>query len=127
MQTEKADAHIVIPATILHDVGIKITEEKYGSSAGRYQEIEGPPVARKILLKIGLSMDKIDEICEIIAHHHTPGTVTTDNFQIVYEADWLENLGDDYKDTSLEKKKRVIEKNFKTETGKKLAEEKYLR
>jgi len=38
----------VIPASILHDVGIKAAEEKHGSSAGHFQELEGPEIARKI-------------------------------------------------------------------------------
>ena len=29
-------------AAVLHDIGIKISEEKYQSSAGKYQELEGP-------------------------------------------------------------------------------------
>ena len=41
LQQEKADWHIVVPASILHDVGIKAAEKKYGSSAGHHQEREG--------------------------------------------------------------------------------------
>ena len=36
-------------SSILHDIGIKVSELKYGSSAGNYQELEGPPVALKLL------------------------------------------------------------------------------
>ena len=39
-------------AAVLHDIGIKISEEKYQSSAGKYQELEGPPVAAVILKKL---------------------------------------------------------------------------
>ena len=35
-------------AALLHDIGIKISEEKYHSSAGKYQELEGPAQARKL-------------------------------------------------------------------------------
>ena len=34
--------HILETAAILHDIGIKIAEEKYHSSAGVLQEKEGP-------------------------------------------------------------------------------------
>src|SRR3989338_5737007 len=44
LRKEKGDWHIVIPASILHDVGIKEAEAKYGSSAGHLQEKEGPPI-----------------------------------------------------------------------------------
>ena len=36
-------------AAILHDIGIHAAEEKYGSAAGKYQEIEGPAPARALL------------------------------------------------------------------------------
>jgi DNA-directed RNA polymerase subunit RPC12/RpoP len=117
----QADPFIVIPASILHDVGIKIAEEKYNSTAGHYQEQEGPPIARKILFRLGFTLKDIDEICAIIGSHHSPGEIETTNFQVLYEADWLVNLGDDFKDLPPEKKIRLIEKNFKTEKGKELA------
>jgi len=41
LKKEKADPYIVVPAAILHDVGIKVAEEKYNSSAAKYQEQEG--------------------------------------------------------------------------------------
>ena len=36
-------------AAILHDIGIHNAEKKYGSIDGKYQEIEGEPVARAIM------------------------------------------------------------------------------
>lgn len=126
LRQEKADWYIVIPASILHDVGIKAAEEKYGSSAGHHQEKEGPAIARKILLKIGLSKKNIDEICEIIAYHHSPGKVDTQNFKVLYDADWLVNLKDEVDTKDKEKLGTTIDKVFLTETGKKLAKEIYL-
>lgn len=126
LKQEKADWHIVIPASILHDVGIKVAEEKYGSSVGHYQEKEGPEVARKILLKLSLKKEDIDEICEIIAHHHSPGKVNTLNFKILYDADWLVNLKDEVDIKDKNKLKGIIEKLFLTNTGKSLAEKIYL-
>ena len=35
-------------AAILHDIGIKVCEEKYNSANGKLQEKEGPAVAREI-------------------------------------------------------------------------------
>ena len=42
---EGGDAAVVTAAAILHDIGIHQAEQKYGSTAGKYQEIEGPPIA----------------------------------------------------------------------------------
>jgi len=125
LKQEKADWHIVVPAAILHDVGIKVAEEKYGSSAGHYQEKEGPEAARKILSKCGIKKEDIEEICAIIAHHHTPGKIDTLNFKVLYDADWLVNLKDEVDTKDKEKLKAIIDKVFLTNTGRKLAEKIY--
>jgi HD superfamily phosphodiesterase len=123
---EKADWHIVIPASILHDVGIKIAESKYGSTAGHYQEQEGPGIARGILLKAGFKKEDIDEICQIIAHHHSPGKINTQNFKVLYDADRLVNLKEEADTKDKEKLSAMIDKIFLTETGKKIARRLYL-
>jgi len=122
----KADWHIVIPASILHDVGIKVAEAKYGSNAGHYQEKEGPEIAKIILLKVGLKKEDIKEICEIIAHHHSPGVVNTENFKVLYDADWLVNLKDEIDTQDKSKLRQIINKVFLTDAGRSLAEKIYL-
>ena len=123
---ENGDWHIVIPAAILHDIGVKMAEEKYGSSAGEYQEKEGPPIAKKILLKLGLRLEHIDEICEIIAHHHSPGIVNTNNFKILYDANLLSNFKDKTKKEDKSELKKKINKIFLTGIGRQTAEKMYL-
>lgn len=127
LKQEGGDWHIVIPASILHDVGIKASEEKYGSSAGHHQEKEGPAIAQKILLKLGFKKEDTSEICEIIAHHHTPGKIETKNFMILYDADRIVNLKDETDIKDKAKLKQTIEKVFLTGNGKELAEKEYLK
>ena len=126
LKLEEADWHIVIPASILHDIGIKISEQKYGSSAGHYQEKEGPAVARKILLKIGFNNKDIDEICEIIRYHHSPGKINTKNFKVLYDADFLVNLKEESGIKDRAKLEKIINKAFLTDTGKQIARKTYL-
>ncbi len=126
LRLENADWHIVIPASILHDVGIKSAEAKYGSAAGNYQEKEGPAIARSILFKFGLKKEHIDEICQIIAHHHSPGIVNTLNFKVLYDADWLVNLKDEVNSDNPDKLKEIIGKVFLTKTGRDIAKRVYL-
>ena len=57
------------------------------------------------------------EILEIIGNHHSPGKITTLNFQILYEADWVVNLGEDFDRIPINKKEKIINENFKTKTG----------
>ena len=87
LKGEGGDETIVIGAAVLHDIGIHAAEKKYGSTLGKYQEIEGPPIARQILAQLGLAAKQIEEICQIIAHHHSPGKINTRNFKILYDAD----------------------------------------
>lgn len=126
LKREGGEWHIVIPASILHDIGIKKAEEKYGSSAGSHQEREGPAIARDILLKLGLQKEDIEEITEIISHHHSPGKIATLNFKVLYDADGLVNLEDEVGTKDKDKLRKIIDKVFLTDTGKEVAEKIYL-
>jgi HD superfamily phosphodiesterase len=126
LESEGGDRSIVVAAAVLHDIGIPLAEKKYGSARGKYQEIEGPPVARDILTRLGFAAGQIDEVCQIIAHHHSPGKIATLNFGILYDADWLVNLKDEYDIQDRAKLETIIDRVFLTATGKRLAREVYL-
>ncbi len=125
---KKINEQVIIYAAVLHDIGIKNAELKYGSSAGHFQEIEGPPVAREIMETHNIDFEMMDEIAEIIAHHHSPGKVGSNNFKILYDADWLVNLPDvyDLKSKSRNEIEKLIDKVFLSEIGKDLARKLYL-
>ncbi|OGO19290.1 MAG: hypothetical protein A2144_08355 [Chloroflexi bacterium RBG_16_50_9] len=126
LSKEGGDYTTVIAAGLLHDIGIHAAEKKYGSTSGKYQEIEGPPVARQILAELKFAPHLIEEVCEIIAHHHSPGKIDTQNFKILYDADWLVNLKDEYDIRDKAKLSSIIDKVFLTSNGKALAKEIYL-
>jgi HD superfamily phosphodiesterase len=110
-------------AAVLHDVGIKPAEEKYRSSAGSYQEIEGPPVARRILEGLGTPEDITGRVCHIIGRHHSYTKIDGIDFQILVEADFLVNIFED--GMSAEAVESVRKKVFKTEAGLRLLDEMY--
>jgi len=126
LKREGGDYLIVIGASVLHDIGIHQAYKKHGSTISKYQEQEGPPIARGILTKLGVEQSQIEEICEIIAHHHSPGAIATKNFGILYDADWLVNLKDEYDIRDRAKLNNIIERVFLTQSGKTLAREIYL-
>jgi len=80
---------------LLHDIGIHEAERKYHSAAGVYQQIEGPPVARQILMDHGVSRPIIERVCYIIANHHSYHAIDRIDFQIVVEADFLVNFSEE--------------------------------
>jgi HD superfamily phosphohydrolase YqeK/Zn ribbon nucleic-acid-binding protein len=118
---------VVLGAGYLHDIGIKKAEEKYGSASAEHQEREGPDIARDILNRLNVQRGIVDEICDIIGHHHHPREKETLNFQILYEADWLVNIGENGLSKDPKRLEEIIGKNFRTVTGKNLAKELYVR
>lgn len=110
-------------AAILHDIGIHESERKYGSSSGKYQEIEGPPVAEKILKRLCVESDIVDRVCFLIGHHHTYSGVDGKDYQILIEADFLVNAFED--SMNGEALHSAYEKIFKTETGKNIFQNMY--
>lgn len=121
----KADKKIVTAAAILHDIGILEAERKHGSSAGIYQEMEGPAIAAGILLRFDFNTDELEHISRIIANHHSNKNIDTDEFKVIWDADWLVNIPDDYKDMEKDKLKNLSETIFKTVKGRQLAYEKF--
>jgi hypothetical protein len=85
-------------AAILHDIGIHEAERKYASTAGKYQEIEGPSIAGLILTECGCEASVSKRVCYLIGHHHTYQMIDELDFQILVEADLLVNLEEDAMD-----------------------------
>jgi len=125
---EGGDMAVILAAAYLHDIGIPEAEKKHGSSAARYQEEEGPRVARQIMEDVGAADAMIDEVCDIIGHHHHPRENETLNFKILYDADLIANLEDAAKNKEPDKAhiEKVISRQFFTESGQKRAKEIFL-
>lgn len=111
-------------ATIMHDIGIKISLEKYNSSTGKYQEIEGPQIANKLLQKLDFEPSLIERVCFLIKNHHSYNKIDEIDFQILVEADFLVNIFEDNLDK--ESVMKIKGKYFKTQTGKELLDKIYL-
>ncbi|XOF34304.1 MAG: HD domain-containing protein [Candidatus Electrothrix sp. YB6] len=90
-QQDDGDMMVIMAAACLHDIGIREAERKFDSSAARYQHSEGPPVAREILTQLKAKPELIDEVCDIIGHHHAPRDEETTNFKVLYDADLIVN------------------------------------
>ena len=126
LKMEGGNPLVVMGAAYLHDIGIHEAERKHGNPSGHYQEMEGPAIAKEILERLNVQKDMVDEICDIIGHHHHPREEETLNFQILYEADWLVNIEEEGISKDPKRLEALIEKVFRTVTGKQLAEKLYL-
>ena len=103
-------------AAVLHDIGIHNSEKKYGSSVGKYQELEGPPVAKELLLQTDIPTDIVERVCFLVGHHHTYTEIDGIDYQILVEADFLVNLYED--GLGRASAQTVLDKYFKTDAGK---------
>jgi predicted metal-dependent HD superfamily phosphohydrolase len=109
---------ILEAAALTHDIGIHVSEEKYGDCSGKYQEKEGPALARELLAELGFSDAVSERVQYLIAHHHTYTDIEGMDYQILVEADFLVNLYED--DVSAEAVEHAYHFIFKTETGKRI-------
>ncbi len=107
--------HILEVTAVMHDIGIKISLEKFNSSSGHYQEIEGPPIAREILEKYKYDSKFIDRVCFLIAHHHSYDNIQGIDYQILVEADFLVNIYEN--EMEIDKIRSIKDRIFKTKTG----------
>ena len=96
--------YILEIAGLMHDIGIKIAEQKYNSSNGKYQELEGPAPAREILEKL-----------QVDTAHHTYNNIDDLDYQILIEADFLVNLYED--NCPKQAIENALNRIFKTKTG----------
>lgn len=121
---DSAALEVLELAAVLHDIGIKASEEKYHSAAGKYQELEGPPVAREILAEFHLPPEVVERVCYLISRHHTYSEVDGLDYQALIEADFLVNI---YEDGMSPSQVRAIgDRIFKTRSGKQFLKYLYL-
>jgi hypothetical protein len=120
----EAERRILLSAAILHDIGIREAERKYGCADGRYQETEGPAVARGLLEGLALKKQDQERVLFLVGNHHSYSKIDAPDFQILVEADFLVNIYED--GMKKEAVQSVKEHIFKTRTGSRLLEALYL-
>ena len=108
-------------AAYVHDIGIKVAEEKYGSSNGRLQEQEGPAEAEKMMKLLGFEPEVIERVSYLVGHHHTYTDIDGIDYQILIEADYIVNACESgYSKRNISD---FMDKIMKTASGKEAAKE----
>ena len=116
---EAGNMAVILCAAYLHDIGIHESERKHQSTAPEHQQQEGPPIARALLEKLGAKGVLIEEVCEIIAHHHHPRPDDTINFKVLYDADMITNTEERHKEKPMDPAdiQKFIQTALLTESG----------
>jgi hypothetical protein len=116
---ERGNMAVILCAAYLYDIGIVEAERKHGSTAAEYQEIEGPPIARTILTRLGARAELIDAVCDIVGHHHHPQATDDVNFKVVYDADTIANLEAQMKEKTIDSRQllKIIDEKLLTPNG----------
>ena len=78
----------------MHDIACPLCREKYGNTNGRYQELEGAPMAREFLADAGLEPEEADRVAYLVGHHHTLRDIDGADYQILIEADYIANAAE---------------------------------
>ena len=111
-------------AALVHDIACPLCREKYGNTNGKYQELEGPALAKELLEELSVPTPVIDRVTYLVGHHHTNTDVDGLDYQILLEADFLVNA--DESQLGTEAIKRMRDKVFQTASGIQLLDSMYL-
>lgn len=68
---------------LTYDIGIHISEEKYGNCNGKHQEEEGAALAKELLHNLGFDKKVSERVQHLIAHHHSYTNVEGMDYQIL--------------------------------------------
>lgn len=111
-------------AAVVHDIACPRIRAEYGMCPGTMQQELGGPMAREFYRDSGLPEDMIDRIVYLVEHHHTFKDVEGLDYQILLEADFLCNAGEQEKYRN--NTQRFHDAIFKTKTGIELLETIYM-
>ena len=121
---DETKRRIIEIAAIVHDIGIKNAEAKYGSCSGRLREKEGPPEAKKLLTDMGCyGKVEIERVCYLVAHHRTYTSIDGIDYRVLVEADHLADLYEE--GASEDEIRQAYNTIFKTRTGKMICAQMY--
>ena len=105
---------LVEVTAVVHDIACPLCRVKYGNANGKHQEEESAALLEEFFA---------DRVSYIVSHHHTITGIDGIDYQIMIEADYLVNA--DESNFSGNNVRNMLEKVFKTETGKFLLQSMY--
>ncbi len=124
-KAEKGNLAVILSAAYLRDIDRTAAERTRDGAAPEPAAAEGSAAAREILAKLGAREELIAEVCDIIARRGEPRSGESINWQVVHDADTLENLDEENKNGALDADQLAerIENSFLTAAGRQAARE----
>ena len=114
---------LVEVTAVVHDIACPLCRVKYGNANGKHQEEESAALIEEFFADSDLPKEFVDRVSYIVSHHHTITGIDGIDYQIMIEADYLVNA--DESNFSGNNVRNMLEKVFKTETGKFLLQSMY--
>lgn len=112
-------------AAVVHDIACPLCRQKYGSTNGKYQELESPPLIEQFFAGLPVERQRVERISWLAAHHHTYTNVEGLDYQILLEADFLVNADENgVSRPAIESMRQSV---FRTAAGIRLLDGMYLR
>ena len=105
-------------AAIIHDIACPLCREKYGNTEGKNQERESPALVTAFLEDSGLPEETAARVNALVSRHHTLTGIDGMDCQILIEADYLVNAGE--QGYTKENVRRFMEIIAKTSAGRAL-------
>lgn len=124
-KAEKGNLAVILSAAYLRGIGSVAAERTRGTAAPEDVEAQGSAAARDILARLGAREELIAEVCDIIARRGSRRSGESVNFQVVHDADALEDLDEQTKNGALDAGQLAerIEHSFLTAAGRQAARE----
>jgi hypothetical protein len=122
----EADPLLTLTVAYLHDIGIHEAERRHGSNAGNFQELEGPPIARRLLAGLQAPDELVECTAVIVGRHHTRNGVDAAEFRILWDADALVNFSEVLPGKSSAAIESMLRRHMVTEAGYRMARRLYL-
>jgi Zn ribbon nucleic-acid-binding protein len=126
LEKEKGNPKVVIPAAMLHDIGIHEADKKPERAEGSHREKEVLSIVRGILEKLGYEKDTSEEVGQVVEGCRTGAAMNTLNGKIVHDAAQLASFHEEYEVGNKERLRQILRNAFLTPTGRRMAEEIYL-
>jgi HD superfamily phosphodiesterase len=124
---EGGDPLVIKAVAILHDIGDYETALKDNSSTRECRENKGSSITKEILQRHNIPQEIIEQICKIITLHHSAIKMDTIESRILWDADRLADTLVLYQGTDRETLAEIIDKNFRTHDGHRIAKELFLK